>query len=272
MTINSPIGIFDSGVGGLSVWKELYRILPNEHFIYFADSKYCPYGSKSQEEIIHRSVKIVDYFISRGAKMVVVACNTATAAAIDYLRSHYDIPFIGMEPAIKPAASLTKSGAVGVLATEGTFKGRLFNETSQKYAGDIQVETVVGKGFVELVESCDFDSENANQIVKDVLSPLLNKEIDHLVLACTHYPFLEDTIRKYTNPRNIEIINPAFPVAKHTKTVLKQNTLISKDSDHSKNEFYSSLETNTLEHLVDRIIKTEHFSIHRPIFEIMDMI
>ncbi len=268
METNRPIGIFDSGVGGLSVWKELYKILPNEHFIYFADSKHCPYGSKSQEEVIHRSVKIVDYFISRGAKMVVVACNTATAAAIDYLRSHYDIPFIGMEPAIKPAASLTQSGAVGVLATEGTFKGRLFNETSQKYAGDIQVETVVGKGFVELVESCDFDSEKANRIVKDVVSPLLDKGIDHLVLACTHYPFLEDTIRKYTNPKNIEIINPAFPVARHTKTVLEQYDLMFKKSDNARNEFYSSLETNTLKRLVDRIVKTEHFSIYQPIFEI----
>ncbi len=217
MEINSPIGIFDSGVGGLSVWKELCRLLPNEHFIYFADSRNCPYGSQSQEDIIRHSVQIVDYFVSRGVKMVVVACNTATAAAIDYLRQNYNIPFIGMEPAIKPAAQLTQRGIVGVLATEGTFKGRLYNETSQKYAGNIQVETSVGQGFVELVESGDFDSEKARSCVKSSVLPLVDKGIDYLVLACTHYPFLEQTIRQYTNNKEIKIINPAPSVAKQAK-------------------------------------------------------
>ncbi len=191
--------------------------------------------------------------------MVVVACNTATAAAIDYLRSHYDIPFIGMEPAIKPAASLTKSGAVGVLATEGTFKGRLFNETAQKYASNIRVETQVGKGFVELVESGDVNSERTKNVVSSAVLPLVEKGIDYLVLACTHYPFLIPVIEKYTKPCQIQIINPALPVAKQAERVLLENKLLSEEPQN-KYEFLSSLNDLTvLKQMVSYIMEDTSF-------------
>ena len=247
------IGIFDSGVGGLSVWKELIRILPYEDMIYFADSGNCPYGNKTQDEIISLSKKIVDFFISQDVKLVVVACNTATAAAIDYLRDNYTIPFIGMEPAIKPAANNTEKGIIGVLATEGTFGGRLFLETSKKWASDINVKIQIGKGFVELVEDGDFDSDKSDNIVKSVIEPLLENNIDQLVLACTHYPFLCDSIKRITKNKNIEIINPAPAVAKHTFNILKEKLILDHSSSKAYYQFFSSGKLTTLKRIVDRI-------------------
>jgi glutamate racemase len=260
---NQAIGIFDSGVGGLSVWKELIEIMPNESFLYFADSANCPYGSKTQEEIIALSKLIVDFFISKNVKMIVVACNTATAAAIDYLRQHYNLPFIGMEPAIKPAALNTKKGIVGVLATEGTFNGRLFNQTSQKYASDIQVEIQVGEGFVELVERGKANSIEAKKVVSEVLKPLLEKDIDQLVLACTHYPFLCDTIKEITQSKIIEIINPAPSVARHAKSMLVDKDILADKESKVKHLFFSSSsDISTLQSLVSSIndnIDAEYF-------------
>jgi len=247
------IGIFDSGVGGLSVWKELIKVLPNENMIYYADSGNCPYGAKSQQDIISLSKNIVDFFISKNVKLVVVACNTATAAAIEYLRSNYDIPFIGMEPAIKPAAKNTENGIVGVLATEGTFGGRLFLETSEKWASNVKIEILVGKGFVELVEDADFDSKKCNNTIKRVIEPLLEKNIDQLVLACTHYPFLCDSIKKITKNNNIEIINPAPAVARHTFNILKEKSILNKNQKQAHYQFFSSGNLKTLELLVHQI-------------------
>ncbi len=253
-TQNQYVGIFDSGVGGLSVFKELYRWLPNETFLYFADSANCPYGSKSQEEIINLSKAIVDFFLSKGTKLIVVACNTATAAAIDFLRAHYDIPFVGMEPAIKPAALNTKKGAVGVLATEGTFNGRLFHQTSQKYASDIDVSIQIGKGFVELVEKAQFDTPQAEKVVSKVVKPLLDKDIDQLVLACTHYPFLETVIKKVLNNPSIQLINPAPSIAKQAKHLLQERQMFKTSSSAVKHQFFSSSkDIRTLKLLLNQI-------------------
>ena len=147
------IGIFDSGVGGLSVWRELYKVLPKEKYLYFSDAGYCPYGPKSREEIIARVRVIADFLIENGAEIIVVACNTATAAAIEFLRGNYGIPFVGMEPAVKPAAINTRTGAIGVLATRGTFKGELYLRTLHKFASNAKVLEQVGEGLVELVEN-----------------------------------------------------------------------------------------------------------------------
>ena len=167
------IGLFDSGVGGLSVWREMVKVLPNERYLYVSDSGHCPYGPKSKEEIIARAVAITDFLISHGAEIIVVACNTATAAAIEYLRRHYSIPFVGMEPAVKPAALSTRTGVIGVLATKGTFKGELYLRTLHKFASNAKVIEQVGEGLVELVESGDINSDNARQLISRYVVPML---------------------------------------------------------------------------------------------------
>ena len=162
------IGLFDSGVGGLSVWRELYKVLPQEKYLYFSDAGHCPYGPKSKEEIILRAKTITEYLIGNGAEIIVVACNTATAASIEYLRGNYNIPFVGMEPAVKPAAINTRTGAIGVLATKGTFKGELYLRTLHKFASNAKVLEQVGEGLVELVENGEVETPKAKDGVEIV--------------------------------------------------------------------------------------------------------
>lgn len=219
------IGIFDSGVGGLSVWRELYREFPGETYLYVSDSGYCPYGPKSKEEVIHRAKAITEYLIANGAEIVVVACNTATAAAIEYLRGHYNIPFVGMEPAVKPAAINTKTGAIGVLATKGTFKGELYLRTLHKFASNAKVLEQVGEGLVELVESGNTDSPQAREVIGKYIIPMLEENVDHIVLGCTHYPFLEGVIREFTG-ENVQIVNPAPAIARRVGEVLSQRRIL----------------------------------------------
>ncbi len=213
------IGIFDSGVGGLSVWRELYKVLPQEKYLYISDSGYCPYGPKSKEEVIERSVAITEYLVSKGAEIIVVACNTATAAAISHLRSHYTIPFVGMEPAVKPAAINTATGAIGVLATKGTFKGELYLRTLHKFASNATVIEQVGEGLVELVESGQVDTPQAREIIGKYVVPMVERNVDHIVLGCTHYPFLEPLIKEFAG-EGVEIVNPAPAIARRADQVL----------------------------------------------------
>lgn len=249
------IGVFDSGLGGLSIWRELIKTLPNESVVYYADSANCPYGPKSKDEIIVLSTQIVDFLLSLNVKLIIVACNTATAAAIDYLRENYDIPFIGIEPAIKPAALNSKSKSVAVLATEGTFNGRLFQETQAKFAKDTKVHVIVGKGLVEIVENDQVESEESYKIIEELLSPLQTENIDHLVLGCTHYPFLEPQIKKILLGK-VEIINPAEAVVRQTKSILiSQNLLATRNKPEYS--FYSSGDNRSLEGFVKKIYKGE---------------
>lgn len=207
------IGIFDSGVGGLSVWSELIKLLPKHEYIYVADSGYCPYGPKSREEIIERADAITCYLLSKGATIIVLACNTATAAAIEYLRGKYSCVFVGMEPAVKPAALKSISGVIGVLATQGTFKGELYHNTLDRFAKGIEVIEQVGEGLVELVESGETNSEKSLSIISSYLQPMISRGADIIVLGCTHYPFLIEVIQKVVGTE-VEIINPAPSVAK----------------------------------------------------------
>ncbi len=215
----SMIGVYDSGVGGLSVWKELLRELPSEQYLYVSDAGYCPYGPKSKEEVIARAIAVTDFLIAQGADIIVVACNTATAAAIEYLRGHYSIPFVGMEPAVKPAAINTKTGAIGVLATRGTFKGELYLRTLHKFASNAKVIEQVGEGLVELVEGGDVDSTRARALIGRYILPMLEENVDHIVLGCTHYPFLEKIIREFSGD-GVEIVNSAPAVARRVVQVL----------------------------------------------------
>jgi len=252
---NRPIGIFDSGVGGLSVWRELVDQLPNESVLYYADSLNCPYGNKPLSEIKELSENIVKFLLEQEAKLIIVACNTATAAAIDYLRDHYPIPFVGMEPAIKPAAINTRTGSIAILATEGTFNGRLFNETKSKYAKNIDVSIIVGEGLVEIVEENKIHKENSKQTINQLLKPVITKDIDHLVLGCTHYPFL---IKQFTDVvgENVKIVNPAPAVVKQTKRILDEFNLNANLSNLPQYNFWSSGDKKILNSLLSEI--TDH--------------
>jgi glutamate racemase len=225
---NRPIGVFDSGLGGISVLNHLTELLPTEEFIYIADSAWCPYGTKPYEDIQNRAKGIVDYLLSKNVKLVVVACNTATAAAIEMLRANYTIPFVGMEPAIKPAALLTKTNTVGVLATKNTFEGTLYKETSSKYAQNVNTIIRVGEGLVEIVEENQIDSLEAYNLIREYTTPMCEANADYIVLGCTHYPFLINIIEKVA-PK-LKVIDPALPVAKRTQQLLKSHDLGTNNS------------------------------------------
>jgi glutamate racemase len=184
---NKPICIFDSGVGGTSIFKEIHSLLPNENCIYLADSKNAPYGNKSEDEILQLGIKNTEYLLSKGCKIIVVACNTATTNAISFLRSNYSIPFIGIEPAIKPAALSTQTKAVGILATKGTLSSQLFHKTADLYAKGIKVIEQIGEGIVPLIETGHLDSDEMKALLQTYLEPMLAQDIDYLVLGCTHY-------------------------------------------------------------------------------------
>lgn len=214
------IGIFDSGLGGLSVLREIVRILPHEDIVYYADSAHCPYGDKTREYVCDRAREISSQLRGMGAGIIVVACNTATAAAISTLRAESpDFPFIGMEPAIKPAALRTRSGVIGVLATAGTLKGSKYLDLREKFSSDVKVVEHVGRGFVELVERGELSGEHAEAVVREAVQPLLDQGADIIVLGCTHYPFLMPVIQKIAGP-DVQIIDPAPAVASQVVRLL----------------------------------------------------
>lgn len=227
------IGIFDSGVGGLSVFREIKKLLPEEKYIYFSDNAHCPYGEKSKEYIIDRARQITDFMLNEGADIIVVACNTATAAAIKTLREEYPICFIGMEPAVKPAAALTRTGVVGVLATAGTLKADKYRDTKGRHADAVNVVEHIGQGFVELVESGQTTGPKAEAIITESLEPLLDAGADTIVLGCTHYPFLSETISKVASSlvpeRPVTIIDPAPAVAKHLYEVMEEQKIVKRE-------------------------------------------
>jgi glutamate racemase len=241
------IGIMDSGIGGLSVHSHIKALLPEERLIYVADTAYCPYGTRSVDEIIHRCDLITKFFLMSGCKIIVLACNTATAAAIDTLRHRYPKTLIvGMEPAVKPAILHTKSGVVGVLATRGTFMGSLYNRTLASFAGDVKVLEKVGEGWVEAVERGELQSKETEELVRKTIVPMLDAGVDHLVLGCTHYPFLIPVIRKIAGP-GLTIVDPAPAVARRVKQLLEENGLVSeKRTLRSEDLFYTSCEDTSV--------------------------
>lgn len=245
------IGVFDSGVGGLTVLRELAIHLPHCSYIYFADNANAPYGPKGPEEIIRHSHAITDFLIQNGCSLIVVACNTATAAAIDYLRQNFSVPFVGMEPAIKPAALNTKTKSIGILATKGTFEGRLYQETSAKYASNVSTHYTIGDGLVELVENGKANSSEMTSLLKEYINPMVQKDIDYLVLGCSHYPFFISTLQKLL-PKNVSIINPAGAVAKQTARLIG-TTEKHNQEDEPLTKFYASGNITILKRLVMEI-------------------
>lgn len=245
-----PIGIFDSGVGGTSIWKEIKELLPSENTVYLSDGKNAPYGEKSTEEILNLSVKNTELLMQKGCKIVVVACNTATTNAISYLREKYDVSFIGIEPAIKPAALKTKTKKVGVLATKGTLASSLFHNTSKLYAAGIEIFEQEGTGLVALIESGKIASEETKSLLEKYLSPMLQEGIDCLVLGCTHYPYLIPQIKKIV-PDTVNIIDSGQAVARQTKSVLESQNLLNKAvNSHPEHQFYTNRELAILKSFV----------------------
>ncbi|AWX45200.1 Glutamate racemase [Flagellimonas maritima] len=245
-----PIGIFDSGVGGTSIWKEINKQLPYESTVYLADSKNAPYGIKSNEEILRLSIKNTEFLLQKDCKLIVVACNTATTNAIDYLRAYYSIPFIGIEPAIKPAALQTKTKKIGVLATKGTLSSSLFHNTSKLFAEGITVIEQEGAGLVELIEAGQIDSRKIEDLLKKYIDPMLEKNIDSLVLGCTHYPYLVPILKKML-PSKIKIIDSGEAVARQTKAVLMKNRSLELENNIPTHTFYSNSNLNVLKNLMD---------------------
>ncbi len=248
--MQNPIGLFDSGVGGTSVWKEINKLLPAENTIYLADCKNNPYGPKSKEEIIQLSVKNTEFLLAKGCKLIVIPCNTATTNAISYLRTHYSVPFIGIEPAIKPAALRTKTKKVGVLATKGTLSSHLFLNSSKAFAPDITILKQEGTGLVELIEAGKESSEQVRKLLKQYVVPMAEQGIDHLVLGCTHYPYLIPVLQDIL-PKTITIIDASEAVARQTKVVLTKNKLLNNSNQHGKYIFHSNAETAVLQRLVE---------------------
>ncbi len=218
---SAPIGIYDSGLGGLTVWREVRRALPDESLVYLGDGKNCPYGSRPREEIERLADEAVAALVARGCKMVVVACNTATAAAIDFLRAKYaSLPIVGMEPAVKPACLATRSGVVGVLATERSLDGDLFRRTAARYGEGIEVVALPGRGFVEAVEADREEAPETEELVRRAVGPMLERGADQIVLGCTHYPFLLPVLRRVVAGRGVDIIDPSPAVARRVAELL----------------------------------------------------
>lgn len=237
---NNPIGVYDSGFGGLSVWRELHRALPRESLIYLGDGKNCPYGNKTEEQIRELAERAVGDLVERGCKMVVVACNTATAAAIESLRERFShLPIVGLEPAVKPACAMTRSKVVGVIATERSLAGRKFLSTLERYGEGVEVLKVVGEGFVEAVEADAEQEPRTEELVRRVVEPIIERGADVIVLGCTHYPFLGDVIRRVVGDREVAVIDSGEAVEKRVESLLDKFSLRCAEDNVPRLEFLS---------------------------------
>ena len=241
-TPDSPIGIFDSGLGGLSICKEIIDLLPSENIVYLADSKNAPYGEKTHQEIIELSVKNTELLLQLNCKIVVVACNTATTNAIKYLRNNYKTPFIGIEPAIKPAALHSTTNKIGVLATKGTLSSELFANTSKQFRKDVEFIELEGKGLVPLIEEGRIDE--TKKLLEKYLQEMMDSGVDKIVLGCSHYPFLIPIMNQII-PSNVQIIDSGEAVARQTHNILKGLNLLNEKSN-SFRDFYTNLNTIVL--------------------------
>ncbi len=248
------IGVFDSGIGGLSVWREIVRQLPHEPTVYLADQAHVPYGSRGMAEVRALSEGVTRFLLGQGAQVIVIACNTASAAALYYLRRTFpQIPFVGMEPAVKPAVERTHSGVVGVIATPTTFQGELFNSLLARYGGDARVIPQVCPGLVEAVESLALETEGTEHLLRECLAPLLEAGADQLVLGCTHYPFLRTAIERVVAGR-MAVIDPAPAVARQTGRVLARRGLASTGAEPATHRLYTTGDRDAFARTVARLM------------------
>lgn len=250
---NLPIGVFDSGVGGLSVLEALRNLLPTESFIYLADTQYVPYGTKSSDLVTKRAVDICSFFVKTPCKLIVIACNTATSAAVKHLRNNFHVPIVGIEPALKPATKVTQKGMIGILATAGTLESSKFSVLKNNHADGIEIIHQPCTGLVELVESGKHDTQDLQKTLRDFINPLIKRGIDTLVLGCTHYPLVRDLIEDIAGP-NITILDPTIAVAKEVERQLKiQN--ISRETSRSDIRIFQTGDNPYLSKLFELKIK-----------------
>ena len=239
VSADAPIGVFDSGVGGISVLQHIHALLPHEQLLYVADSRYAPYGSKTPEEIQSRCFEIADFLTAKGVKAIVVACNTATAAAIDAMRAKYDLPIFGMEPAVKPAAEASKNGIIGVLATVGTLQSAQFAGLLESYGRNVKVVTQGCVGLVECIERGELNAENTVNLLKQYCQPLLEEGADTIVLGCTHYPFVKPLIQQIVGD-NVTLIDTGAAVAKYLQKRLAALDLLAVPDQAGAVKFWTN--------------------------------
>lgn len=245
-----PIGLFDSGIGGTSIWSQIDQLLPHENTLYLADSANAPYGLKSKDEILKLCIKNTELLLNNNCKLIVVACNTATTNAIAELRTLYTIPFIGIEPAIKPAAHLSETKKIGILATKGTLNSDLFSAKLKLYT-HVTIYEQIGHGLVQLIESGKIESEEMTLLLNTYLQPMIENDIDYLVLGCSHYPYLIPQIRNIL-PKHITIIDSGIAVAKQTQKVLNELQLLNNTNQEGKNLFYTNFDPKVLESVIKK--------------------
>jgi len=249
---DAPIGVFDSGVGGISVLQHIHTLLPHEQLLYVADSKYAPYGSKTPEEIQSRCFDLTDFLIAKGAKAIVVACNTATAAAIDLMRAKYMLPIIGMEPAVKPAAAASKKGVIGVLATVGTLKSAQFAGLLESYGRNVKVVTQGCIGLVECIERGELGSGTTLSLLQQYCKPLLDEGADTIVLGCTHYPFVKPLIRQIVGD-GVVLIDTGAAVAKHLQQRLSALDLLARQHRAGSVRFWTNSQSADAKQVIEAL-------------------
>jgi glutamate racemase len=252
-----PIGIFDSGVGGLSVLKEVQRQFPSEDLLYFADQAHVPYGIRTREEVLGFSEGIVQYFLNKKVKLIILACNTASAVALEVLRKSYPaLPFVGMEPAVKPAAEETSTGIVGVLATPATFQGTLYASTVEKFAKGVKILPDTCPGLVELIEEGKIDHPRTREILELALYPMLDQGVDEVVMGCTHYPFVIPLIREIVG-EDVQVIDPAPAVARQAGRLLAEYDLLNNGGGNGQTKFLTSGDPAELKRIIGQLLNLE---------------
>jgi glutamate racemase len=251
---HSPIGIFDSGVGGISVLRAIREQMPEESIIYFGDQGHIPYGPRPMEQIRNFSNAITRFLLDQGAKIIVVACNTASAAALKYLREKFpDLQFVGMEPAVKPAAEYTQTGKVGVLATPATFQSALYASVVERFANGVELFQNTCPGLVQQIEQGSVDGEETRRILEEALLPMLERKIDTVVVGCTHYPFVIPLIQQIVG-ENVRVIDPAPAVAKQTGRLLESKGMRNRSNSKGDIKFYTSGDPDALKSLLPMLL------------------
>lgn len=262
MSSAAPIGIFDSGIGGLSVLREIRRQLPGEALLFLADQAHVPYGPRPLEEVRRFAQAISEYLIAQGAKLVVVACNAASAAALHHLRQVFPgTPFVGMEPAVKPAAETTHSGVVGVLATPATFQGALYASVLERFAGGVTVLQDTCPGLVGQIEAGEIISQKTRRILEQALLPMLASGIDTVVLGCTHYPFVIPIIQEITGD-GVRVIDPAPAIARQVSRVLAAHNLVNQSETQGYVSYLTTGDAARLEAMLATLVGSDSSAQH----------
>lgn len=247
-----PLGVFDSGVGGLSILKEIGRLLPAEDALYYSDNAYCPYGIKPRVDVMRRVFDVADTLVEMGTKLLVVACNTASIVALDALRQRYSLPIVGIEPGVKPATSATRNGRIGVLATSVSLSGDRFAHLVERFASGFEVFTQPAPGLVELVEAGKIEGPEVEGLLHCYLDPLIMRGIDTVVLGCTHYPFLKPAIAKLLGAE-VVIIDTGEAVARQTARIIEEHSLWTSDSAAGRYRFMTSGHVDSVQPVIQRL-------------------